>query len=214
MNDRTLFPAASTRATFAYCWRQMRPDRATFVVAWVAVATGTLANAVAGPLIFAVLLGRIADLSGRSGLVASFGPLIVAYAAVLAVSTLLWRVAGWLELGRDPARLRSLHHQWLRAPDRAQPPVAHRPAVRGGHLLVGDILVGLRRDHRHGHLGSTAGQRDGPRRHRGTGPGGLAGRGGDGPPRPGIRWGPLAPDGEGGGRRAGVLGHPLARPPA
>ncbi len=99
MNDRTLFPAASTRATFAYCWRQMRPDRATFIVAWVAIAAGTLANAVAGPLIFATLLGRIADLTGRSGLVASFGPLVVAYAAVLAVSTLLWRIAGWLNWG-------------------------------------------------------------------------------------------------------------------
>ncbi|MGH9079633.1 MAG: hypothetical protein ACRDYE_06080, partial [Acidimicrobiales bacterium] len=96
MNDRTLFPTASSRATFAYCWRQMRPDRATFIVAWAAIAAGTLANAVAGPLIFATLLGRIADLHDRSGLVSSFGPLVVAYAAVLAFSTVLWRVAGWL----------------------------------------------------------------------------------------------------------------------
>ena len=99
MNDRTLFPAASTRATFAYCWRQMRPDRATFIVAWVAIAAGTLANAVAGPLIFATLLGRISQLSERAGLVSSFGPLVVAYAAVLATSTVLWRVAGWLNWG-------------------------------------------------------------------------------------------------------------------
>jgi ATP-binding cassette subfamily B protein len=99
MNDRTLFPAASSKATFAYCWRQMRPDRVTFIAAWVAIALGTLANAVAGPLIFATLLGRIANLHDRSGLASSFVPLIVAYAAVLALSTALWRVAGWLNWG-------------------------------------------------------------------------------------------------------------------
>ncbi len=99
MNDRTLFPAASTKATFAYCWRQMRPDRATFIVAWAAIAAGTLANAVAAPLIFATLLGRIAELGNRAGLLSSFGPLVVGYAVVLAGSTLLWRAAGWLNWG-------------------------------------------------------------------------------------------------------------------
>jgi ATP-binding cassette subfamily B protein len=77
----------------------MRPDRVTFVAAWVAISLGTLANAVAGPLIFATLLGRIAELHNGSGLTSSFGPLIVAYAAVLALSTALWRVAGWLNWG-------------------------------------------------------------------------------------------------------------------
>ena len=99
MDDQKLFPSASTRDTLTYCWRQMRPDRATFTLSWAAVAAGTLANAVAGPLIFATLLGRIANLPAHTGLWSSFGPLLVAYAAVLATSTLLWRAAGWLNWG-------------------------------------------------------------------------------------------------------------------
>ena len=58
MGERTLFPNASTKATLAYCWSQMRPDRAAFAGCCGAIALGTLANAVAAPLIFAALLGR------------------------------------------------------------------------------------------------------------------------------------------------------------
>ncbi len=104
MNDRTLFPTASTKDTFAYCWAQMRPDRARFAIAWSAVVAATLGTAVAGPLIFATLLGRIATLGTAGGHLSSFVPLIVGYAVVLVVSTICWRVAGWINWG---ATLRS-----------------------------------------------------------------------------------------------------------
>ena len=65
MGERTLFPNASNKATLAYCWRQMQPDRAAFAGSCVAIVLGTLANAVAAPLIFAALLARIAD-TGRT----------------------------------------------------------------------------------------------------------------------------------------------------
>jgi ATP-binding cassette, subfamily B, bacterial len=104
MENRTLFPPAPTRATFAYCWRQMRPDRVAFSAAWVGIGLGTLANAVAAPLIFATLLGRIATLGGRAADWSRFGGLVIAYAVVLVASTLTSRAAGWLNWG---ATLRS-----------------------------------------------------------------------------------------------------------
>lgn len=99
MKDGTLFPQATSKQTFAYCWRQMRPERALFFAAWAGIAAGTLANAVAGPLIFATLLGRIATLPPHRSLWDEFGPLVVAYAAVLSASTILWRVSGWINWG-------------------------------------------------------------------------------------------------------------------
>jgi ATP-binding cassette subfamily B protein len=104
MGDRTLFPNASTRATLAYCWSQMRPDRAAFAGSCTAIVLGTLANAVAAPLIFAALLGRIAQLDGDPDLWRSFGPLIIAYAVVLVAATAFGRIGGWLNWG---ATLRS-----------------------------------------------------------------------------------------------------------
>ncbi len=103
MGERTLFPNASTKATLAYCWRQMEPDRAAFAGSATAIVLGTLANAVAAPLIFADLLGRIAS-HGIHGGVASFAPLIVAYAVVLVAATVFGRIGGWLNWG---ATLRS-----------------------------------------------------------------------------------------------------------
>lgn len=99
MGDPTLFPTASNRETLSYCWRQMRPDRVAFAGGWAALVAGTLANAVAGPVIFASLLSRIAHLPPHAGLGRTFGTLVIAYAAVLVSSTLLWRVAGWLNWG-------------------------------------------------------------------------------------------------------------------
>ena len=104
MGERTLFPNASTKATVAYCWDQMRPDRAAFTGSCTAIVLGTLANAVAAPLIFAALLGRITHLDGGEGLWRSFGPLIVAYALVLVAATAFGRLGGWLNWG---ATLRS-----------------------------------------------------------------------------------------------------------
>jgi ATP-binding cassette subfamily B protein len=104
MGEATLFPNASTKATLAYCWRQMRPDRASYTIAASAIVLGTLANAVAAPLIFASLLGRIANLGAHGPSVASFAPLIVAYAVVLVAATVCGRIGGWMNWG---ATLRS-----------------------------------------------------------------------------------------------------------
>ncbi len=104
MGERTLFPNASTKDTLAYCWTQMRPDRAAFTGCCVAITLGTLANAVAAPLIFADLLGRISDLGAGHDDLSSFAPLIVAYAFVLVGATLFGRIGGWLNWG---ATLRS-----------------------------------------------------------------------------------------------------------
>ena len=125
MGERTLFPNASTKDTLAYCWTQMRPDRAAFTGACTAIVLGTLANAVAAPLIFAALLSRIAQLGPHSseGLWQSFGPLLVAYALVLAAATLFGRIGGWMNWGvtlRSFGRsitsgydhLMSLSHSW------------------------------------------------------------------------------------------------------
>ena len=104
MGERTLFPNASTKETLTYCWRQMEPDRGAFAGACTAIVLGTLANAVAAPLIFASLLSRISNLGPHEGLWQSFGPLLVAYAFVLAAATLLGRIGGWMNWG---ATLRS-----------------------------------------------------------------------------------------------------------
>ena len=60
---------------------------------------GTLAQAVAGPLVFAALLTRIADLPPHAGLERTFGTLLLVYGVILAVSTVIWRVAGWIVWG-------------------------------------------------------------------------------------------------------------------
>ena len=104
MGERTLFPNASTNETLGYCWRQMEPDGGFFAGACTAIVLGTLANAVAAPLIFAALLSRISNLDPHEGLWQSFGPLLVAYAVVLAAATLFGRIGGWMIWG---ATLRS-----------------------------------------------------------------------------------------------------------
>jgi ATP-binding cassette subfamily B protein len=125
MGERTLFPNASTKETLAYCWRQMQPDRAAFTGACTAIVLGTLANAVAAPLIFAALLSRVSQLGphAHEGLWQSFGPLLVAYAIVLVAATLFGRIGGWMNWGatlRSFGRaitsgydhLMSLSHSW------------------------------------------------------------------------------------------------------
>ncbi len=125
MGERTLFPNASTKETLAYCWRQMQPDRAAFTGACTAIVLGTLANAVAAPLIFASLLSRISQLGphAHEGLWQSFGPLLVAYALVLVAATVFGRIGGWMNWGatlRSFGRaitsgydhLMSLSHSW------------------------------------------------------------------------------------------------------
>ncbi len=104
MGERTLFPNATNKETLAYCWAQMRPDRAAFAGSCAAIVLGTLANAVAAPLIFAALLERIAGTGAHGGAWQDFGPLVVAYAFVLASAVVFGRIGGWLNWG---ATLRS-----------------------------------------------------------------------------------------------------------
>jgi ATP-binding cassette subfamily B protein len=99
MGENTLFPTASTKETLSYCWRQIGPERGRFVLSWFLVAAGTLTNAVAGPIVFAALLERIAAMPPHATLWSTFGPLVIAYGVVLAVSTGIWRLAGWIEWG-------------------------------------------------------------------------------------------------------------------
>ncbi len=104
MGESTRFPTATTRRTLAYCWRQLQPDRASFAISSAAIVLGTLSTAVAGPVIFAVLLARLSRLPAHGSLWRDFGPVVIAYAATLVASTALWRVGGWLNWG---AALRS-----------------------------------------------------------------------------------------------------------
>ena len=186
----------------------MRLDRASFAVSWAAIAAGTLASAVAGPLIFATLLARIAHLPARAGLWSSFGPLVISYAVVLLASTLLWRAAGWVDWG---ATLRAFSRAITNGYDHligSQPRLAHGPPVRRGHLHPGDILVGVHRDDRHGHLGGAPRRRHGPRGDRRPGLRRLAGGGRDGD----LSWSsPVSSGGgwPGGGRREGVRRYAL-----
>ena len=161
MGERTLFPNASTKATLAYCWSQMQPDRVAFACSCAAIVLGhagqrrrgtaDLRRPVGphhaprrhrGPLAFLRAADRrlCAGPGGRDGL----------------------RAHRWLaQLGRHAALVRPRHHQRLRPPDRAQPRVAHGPALGRGHRDAGDVDVGLRRaDRRHG-LGGPAHQRHG-----------------------------------------------------
>ena len=99
MSHDSHFQPASTKETLAYCWRQVGPYRSQMALAWLFTTLGTLAQAVAGPLVFAALLTRVAALPPHAGLWRTFGPLVIAYGAILATSTLLWRLAGWVEWG-------------------------------------------------------------------------------------------------------------------
>ncbi len=107
MDTDKLFPAASTRDTVAFCWRQVGPEQRNLVLAWVLITLGTAMNAIAGPIVFALLLTRVADLPPHASLGRTFGPLVIAYGVVLALSTVLWRLAGWVEWG---ATLRAFAH--------------------------------------------------------------------------------------------------------
>jgi ATP-binding cassette subfamily B protein len=99
MADRSLFPPSTTRETLSFCWRQVGRQRRAFFGGWALVVLGTLANAVAGPVVFAEVLTRIAVLAPHAGLARTFGPLLIAYGIILAVSTVIWRLAGWMLWG-------------------------------------------------------------------------------------------------------------------
>ena len=131
MGEPTLFPNASTKDTLAYCWRQMRPDRAAFTGA----CTGHRARHAGQCRRGAADLrcrcsGRIANLGvARAGLWQSFAPLIVAYALVLVAATVFGRIGGWLNWG---ATLRSFGRAITNGYDHLiglSHALAHRPPV-------------------------------------------------------------------------------------
>jgi len=121
-ND-ALFPPQSTRATLAFCWQQVGSQRRQMVFGWIALTVGTLLQSVAGPVIFAWLLTRVAALPPHASFAATFEPLVIAYGVVLAATTIVWRVAGWVEWGASLRafgnaltngydHLISLSHRW------------------------------------------------------------------------------------------------------
>ncbi len=99
MGDSTLFPSSSTKDTILFCWQQSKPERRGLLGSWALVTAAVLVQSVAGPLVFAGLLTRIADLPRHATLWHTFGPLVIAYGCVLVVSTILWRISGWVEWG-------------------------------------------------------------------------------------------------------------------
>jgi len=123
MSTDSLFPTSSTRDTLAFCWRQVGPYKRGMVAGWVLTITATLVQSVAGPLIFAALLTRVAQLPPHASFGATFEPLVIAYGASLLAGTLMWRWAGWVEWGaslgafahalvRGYEHLISLSHRW------------------------------------------------------------------------------------------------------
>ncbi len=122
MSD-SLFPAPSTRDTLAFCWRQVGPYKRGTVAGWALTAAATLVQSVAGPLVFAALLTRVAQLPPHASFGTTFEPLVIAYGIILVAGTLMWRWAGWVEWGaslgafahalvRGYEHLISLSHRW------------------------------------------------------------------------------------------------------
>jgi ATP-binding cassette subfamily B protein len=123
MSTDSLFPASSTRDTLAFCWRQVGPYKRGMVTGWVLTISATLIQSVAGPLIFAALLTRVAQLPPHASFSATFEPLVIAYGVTLLAGTLMWRWAGWVEWGaslgafahalvRGYEHLIRLSHRW------------------------------------------------------------------------------------------------------
>ena len=123
MSADSLFPTASTRDTLAFCWDQVGPYKKQTVLGWVLTILATALQSVAGPLILASLLTRVAQLPPHASFGSTFEPLVIAYAVVLVASTLMWRAAGWVEWGaslhafahalvRGYDHLISLSHRW------------------------------------------------------------------------------------------------------
>jgi ATP-binding cassette subfamily B protein len=109
MGPDNLFPSSSTKETLSFCWRQVGPEQSNILLGWWLVIAGTGLQAVAGPLIFAALLTRVADLPPHASLGHTFGSLVIAYGVVLVLSTILWRLAGWVEWGASLRAFANAH---------------------------------------------------------------------------------------------------------
>jgi ATP-binding cassette subfamily B protein len=114
---------ATTRDTLRYCAALARPYRRMLFGGAAAMTLGVVINDVATPLVFASVLDRIATLHGRTDLWSRFGSLIVAYAVLIVIGQIAFRIAGWLEwegslrafangIHRSFDRLLSLGHRW------------------------------------------------------------------------------------------------------
>ncbi|MHB8245748.1 MAG: ABC transporter ATP-binding protein [Acidimicrobiales bacterium] len=121
-ND-SLFPPCSTKETLRFCWDQVGPERGPMVLGWLLIILGTALQTIAGPVIFAALLTRVAALPRHATFGNTFEPLVIAYGVVLAVTTVIWRIAGWVEWGSSLRafgnaisngydHLISLSHRW------------------------------------------------------------------------------------------------------
>jgi ATP-binding cassette subfamily B protein len=88
---------ASTKATLRFCAESCRPYRARLIASGFCVIGGVLIGDVATPLVFAEALERITKLTSRSTLWGTFGSLVILYAVLLLLGTVVWRLAGWLE---------------------------------------------------------------------------------------------------------------------
>ncbi len=210
MGERTLFPNASTKATLAYCWSQMRPDR----VAFAGMLQRHRARHAGQRRGGAADLRRPVGSHFRSRR-QPFGPLVL-HAAHRRLR-LHPRGGDGLrpdrrlaELGRHAALVRSRHQQRLRPPDRPEPRLAHRPALGRGHRDPRDVDLGLRgADRLHG-LGHPADLGHDARRHRRAGHRGLAGVAGHGRTRRRLRARAVPAPGPGRDGREGVLRRALA----
>jgi ABC-type multidrug transport system fused ATPase/permease subunit len=99
MANDTLFPSASTKDTLAFCWRQVGDQKRAIILGWVLVVLGVGTQSIAGPIIFAVLLSRVAEMPKHASFGTTFEPWVIAYGVALVSGTILWRLAGWVEWG-------------------------------------------------------------------------------------------------------------------
>ena len=119
----TLFPPATTKDTLRFCWNEVGSERAAMTTGWLLILLATALQSVAAPVIFATLLTRVAALPPHASFSRTFEPLAIAYGIVLALNTVIWRIAGWVEWGSSLRafgnvithgyeHLVSLSHRW------------------------------------------------------------------------------------------------------
>ncbi len=119
----TLFPPATTKDTIRFCWNEVGSERAAMTTGWLLILVATALQSVAAPVIFATLLTRVAALPPHASFSRTFEPLAIAYGIVLALNTVIWRIAGWVEWGSSLRafgnvithgyeHLVSLSHRW------------------------------------------------------------------------------------------------------
>jgi ATP-binding cassette subfamily B protein len=114
---------ASTKETIAYCAELTRPYRGLLLGAAAMLVLAVIVQDVASPLVFAVILDRIATLRPGEAMWDRFGALIVAYAVLLVLGQTLMRMTGWMEwegslktfangIHRSFERLLGLGYRW------------------------------------------------------------------------------------------------------